>query len=512
MDKILFFVGGTGQHILLSYLHLLRLAGMEPLKNLYVFDGDESNKPGSVTQSIVSSFGRDVVKFINPNPSYVHNELRFKDMLSPSQDALDLELMPAFYKQKELNMETLHGFYATPTVGAATIALALKELIENKHRLSETDINRHFADLHRNITANYPLRVGIVGSIFGGTAAGSVPILGKHFRDWREGYTASIFQTFCILHYKWFNLTEYKGSEPDPIKLLDEKKLKSNAHAGVRYYKDALNSTFNRIMLLGLPNPVIRENDGGIDQKENKDFLYILSGALLHFYSYASDDSFPEKETERILESFAIEKSGITFEEIKMLTGKLGDYSIEDWEKPEIKDNLMFHYKVSYNTIEYLDWLIDELAKNGVEPRPYIGDIFKSDFKNAYRGINADQQKVFCDSLNNLSVNLRGSLDWLNDYVNSPSNLSYTLLKFELPQNYIGIVPPEINERNKVCENDREKQMPQRFSRRKKKNWEDIRDDLSKILEDCSDKLQSDQQEAAKQAYKDVRNYFYDKL
>jgi len=512
MEKVLFFIGGTGQHILLSYLHLLRIAGLEPNSKLYVFDGDESNKAGSVTQSIVSSFGRDTIKFINPNPSYIHKELKFEYMLSPSHEALDIELLPAFYKQKELNMETLNGFYATPTVGAATIALAIKELIENKHRLSETDINKHFADLHRNITANYPLRVGIAGSIFGGTASGSVPILGKHFKDWRQGSTASLLQTFCILHYKWFNLTEYKGSEPDPVKLLDEKKLKSNTHAGVRYYKDALSSTFNRIMLLGLPNPVTRENDGGKDQQENKDFLYVLSGALLHFYSNASDDAFPQKENERILEAFAIDRSGMTFDELKIYTDGFGNYSIGDWEKPDVKDNLMFQYKISYNTIIYLDWLVNKLYTDGVEIRPYERKIFNRDFTGAYSGINDEQKKIFRDSLQDHSRNLRASLQWLNEYVNSPSNLSYRLLNYEQPQNYVGIVPPEISDRNNVFKNDFEKEMPQRFSQRKKKNWEDIIDDLSKVLEGCSDKLQADHQDAAKQVYLGVRKYFHNKL
>lgn len=134
----------------------------------------ECQKKYRIQKSSFSSFFKPEIEFQKQSPVEGYN--RFRDLAIPSgQDAAKTNsaeiLMRALYSEEEQNMKISEGFFAHPNVGAAFFAANIDKILDGFCHLIE--------DEPREIGG---IKIFVIGSIFGGTGASSLPTITKYLK------------------------------------------------------------------------------------------------------------------------------------------------------------------------------------------------------------------------------------------------------------------------------------------------------------------------------------------
>ena len=127
-----------------------------------------------IPSSSISGFFKTKIEFQFQSPVEGYN--RFIDLAVPSgQDTAKINsaeiLMKALYSEEEQNMKISEGFFAHPNVGAAFFAANVDKILEKLCRLVEND---------KKEIGN--VKIFVIGSIFGGTGASSLPTITKYLK------------------------------------------------------------------------------------------------------------------------------------------------------------------------------------------------------------------------------------------------------------------------------------------------------------------------------------------
>ncbi len=489
----IFFVGGTGQHILLSYAHMCRLANFKMTDEFILFDGDvvpeDREDKETLSQQILDFFTENINDYqVNPNPGYLSSDDDFGRMLltGPGSQG-EQDVVKAFFEERTLEIETRKGFYAKPILGACAIRLKIDEF--NKDPNSDPKLSRI-----RDLVQNSDMRVGLVGSMFGGTGAGAMPILANEIKSWNENT-----KVFGVVHYKWFNLTGSHNLEE--ARRTREDELESNTHAGTYYYSQVLGSDFDRLNVLSLDYEIPRGADDDGKQKANWHFLILMTTSILHFYSGLHEDEFQKFR----MEGFSLDKQMASLKDIKFRTSGYGLFRTDDrnndWHMTSEKETLDFFWRLSHNTVQYLDWLCFILEEGKVEGGQWIKGLFPKEFEKLYDKSKIQVQE-FARALEVKSRELRASLHWLAQFNNDPQ-----IFIIEVPREYQAIEPalPPTREgtNNDNFFHDLETRFPARF--RKEKKWIKLLEKLSEALEEVSNTISHNPKEAAETFYNEIR-------
>ena len=127
-----------------------------------------------IQSSSLPCFFRPEIDFQTRSPVEGYN--RFRDLATPSgQDAAGVNsaeiLMKALYSEEEWNMKISEGFFSHPNVGAAFFAANIDKILDRFYRLIQND--------QKSMRA---IKVFVIGSIFGGTGASSLPTITKYLK------------------------------------------------------------------------------------------------------------------------------------------------------------------------------------------------------------------------------------------------------------------------------------------------------------------------------------------
>lgn len=187
----LILLGGTGAKCGEIFLHMCAngYCNEEDLTILYI-DSDSHNGNARnfkqlhdcykecraayrIKESTVPNFFRWHVELLEGNPVDKNVE-KFRDLAAASggeSDRSAIDLMKALYSEEEMNMKISEGFFAHPNVGAAAFAAnmeqVMKDLLERVYAVK---------------TMEGKIKVFILGSIFGGTGAASLPTIARYLR------------------------------------------------------------------------------------------------------------------------------------------------------------------------------------------------------------------------------------------------------------------------------------------------------------------------------------------
>lgn len=127
-----------------------------------------------IAESPIPCFFKPIINFHDENP--VKGFTYFKDMgdsgggnyVTQSVKAL----MKTLYSQEELDMEISEGFFAHPNVGAAVLAANIDRIM----KWLMDDIEKDKKDMKK-------IHIFLLGSIFGGTGASSLPTITKYLKE-----------------------------------------------------------------------------------------------------------------------------------------------------------------------------------------------------------------------------------------------------------------------------------------------------------------------------------------
>ena len=300
-------LGGTGAKCGEILLHMCANGyfGMHKSLNMLYIDSDTKNgnaqkfinlyetytncrKQYVIEESPIECFFYPKVRLITVNP--VGRYKQFKDIAGASGDQHESmvaarALMQALYSKEEMDLEIATGFYAHPNVGAAVFAANMDTIMAEFQQIILDEMQKM-----KNI------KIFLLGSIFGGTGAASLPTIARYFKETLFGKSTNknIQEQMKIggcmlLPYFMFDKqdTDNKGNDPK----IEADKFALKTKSALEYYKyvdeEEGRKTFDELYIIGHDAMDIRGNYAiaGIDQRNLPHIveLYAAMSAVTFF-------------------------------------------------------------------------------------------------------------------------------------------------------------------------------------------------------------------------------------
>lgn len=200
------------------------------------------------------------------------------------------KLAQALFSEDEYNLCVTEGFFARPSVGAAMFAARVGELLAPLQDKIE-----------RELRASNDVRIFLIGSVFGGTGAASLPTISQYLRTklFRESDDKNIRERLkigCCMILPYFSFlrehTKEDGTKEQVEIEADKFTLKTKS--AIQYYKDlealSKENIFDALYILGHDGHDIR-GKYSIAGSEQKNLPHIVE-----FYAAMSGVTFFENQ------------------------------------------------------------------------------------------------------------------------------------------------------------------------------------------------------------------------
>ena len=278
-EPIFIAVGGSGQHVLLSYLRLARLGNFQPARMIVVDADNRTGEGGAQTTADLiaqqASVGfREEVKqvFIQPLPKLERSQDEtFRSMVDPTE-RLEIELFKALFNQRQRDVKVLTGFHGHPSVAASTFRMFLEE--------EENELKTVLDDW---LAGQGVQKVVLAGSTFGGTGSGVMPVLADYLRKLASERGLTL-QLGGVIQVRWFNLnvpTEIEGGRDQYLDVANND-LDNNSSCLVEYYRRKVETMFHRGYLVGHHPHALRQSAGTQNQPEHPHAVNLLCGHVAY--------------------------------------------------------------------------------------------------------------------------------------------------------------------------------------------------------------------------------------
>lgn len=188
----LILLGGTGAKCGEVLIHMCANGYLECDRLSIIFiDSDSDNGNARQFINLVHCYQKCRKRYMiesSPIPCFFKPEInlqikspvegynQFLDLATPSgQDATGINsaeiLMKVLYGEEEWNMKISEGFFAHPNVGAAFFAANIEKILDE-----------FYDRIHNDQKSMRSIKVFVIGSIFGGTGASSLPTITKFLK------------------------------------------------------------------------------------------------------------------------------------------------------------------------------------------------------------------------------------------------------------------------------------------------------------------------------------------
>lgn len=269
-------VGGTGQTVLAAYLRLSNMAGFAPGR-FAVVDSDNRGPLSAKLAEIIGTLNGDGGEAdshwkIDPFPTGSVERKTFGALFG-NMSGERRELFDCLFSKEAERTPIRTGMYGRPSIGATCIRYKIQQNDEDLRYLKER-------------LRGAPRHVVLVGSCFGGTGSGGVPILARELHDLNSepGYDLAID---AVIFLPWFRLEPPAGVMADEDKSLYEHlntNFGPNAAAGINFFQDRIREFLNSLILIGVRDPTSRVSNES-KQGETVHALNLFTAVLIqnHF-------------------------------------------------------------------------------------------------------------------------------------------------------------------------------------------------------------------------------------
>ncbi len=317
----LILLGGTGAKCGEIFVHMCANGYFDrDVVNILYIDSDDENGNGKsftqvlehyrqcreqymIEESPVPGFFRTEIRFMKEDPA--GEAVRFRN-LADSDGGIQITegaraLMAAMYSEEEINMDISEGFFAHPNVGAAVFAANMDNIMRQFLKLVELE--------QKNMKK---VKIFILGSVFGGTGAASLPTIGEYLKrrlfgdsDNRLIRSKLKIGSGIILPYFSFydNKLHQKVAAGEDI-TIEQDKFATKTRSAIKYYKDIDGenggNVFDSTYIIGHDGYDVRGayHDKGGEQK-NLPHVVELYGAM-------AATTFLEEEMDKTGNYFAV--------------------------------------------------------------------------------------------------------------------------------------------------------------------------------------------------------------
>lgn len=253
--------------------------------------------------SPIDCFFYPKVKLLESNP--VKGFAKFSDMIDGVGSKNEVAegaraLMEVLYSEEEIGLKISDGFFAHPNVGAAVFAANMDNIMEE-----------FLAQIQIDVQENKKIKIFLLGSIFGGTGAASLPTITRYLKETLFGASENKYIQeqlkiggCMVLPYFLFKHEEEAGTGQDLGPAIEANKFAMKTKAALEYYKyvdeDEGRKTFDELYILG-HDPLCERGYYATAGEGQRNLPHIVE-----LYAASSAITFFENEMERRGHFFAV--------------------------------------------------------------------------------------------------------------------------------------------------------------------------------------------------------------
>src|SRR5574344_2388490 len=316
-------IGGTGMRCIESMIHLCAMGMFDDTEiHLLALDTDKNNGNFSLLKEVkdaylnsknldkanrtplTDTFFSTDIKYYEFSPNYetkstfidVFNYGNTKYNCPEEADLADLVLT-----DNVENFNLRHGYRAQTHLGSM---MMYHSIIEAAQSRAGSDLKNFIQELIKATTSGTP-KVFILGSVFGGTGASSIPIIPQAISKASEIINNGAANVLRGAYFASTLLTAYfsfKAPSANELKtqkvIATSDKFALNSQVAMMFYDDdtTVKNTYQRFYMMGTDgqswDPMVREKDkitqtitGGGNQKNDSHYIELLAAcAALDFY------------------------------------------------------------------------------------------------------------------------------------------------------------------------------------------------------------------------------------
>ena len=320
-------IGGTGMRCIESVIHLCGMGMFDETDiHLLALDTDKDNgnfaRLKAVKEAYLKSKGTDPsqrtalkdtffsanIHYYEFSPNY-EKKSDFKTVFNYSDAAFnnpeETAIADLVLTQNVENFNLRHGYRAQTHLGSM---MMYHSIIEDARSDNDSELKMFLRKLIQ-VSQNGGARVFILGSVFGGTGASSIPIIPQALSKAAEiisNGAANILNNAYFgstLLTAYFNFKTPTGAELDAQKIIaTSDKFALNSQVAMMFYDDdsTVKSTYQKFYMLGTPgldwNPMGNQEQsttitGGAKQCNDSHYIELLAAcAALHFMRIPGDE------------------------------------------------------------------------------------------------------------------------------------------------------------------------------------------------------------------------------
>lgn len=322
-------IGGTGMRCIESLIHLCAMGMFDDTElHLLALDTDKNNGNFSRLKEVKDSYlgaksqdpsGRMALKdsFFSANVKYYEfspnyeAKSSFKDIFAYSDTqfshAEEAQLVDLMFTSEVKEFNLRHGYRAQTHLGSLMMYHAILEAAQQ----TGTSFRRFLEEL-QTVAQNGNPRIFILGSVFGGTGASSIPIipqaLGDAIEQISNGSINLLSQAYfgATLLTAYFNFTLPSADEKEKQKVIaTSDKFALNSQVAMMFYADdtTVKSTYQHFYMMGTPsldwNPMAQKQSketitGGDRQKNDSHYIELLAATAALDFARSTDATLQE--------------------------------------------------------------------------------------------------------------------------------------------------------------------------------------------------------------------------
>lgn len=357
MKLFLIGVGGTGMRCLEAFTHLAA-CGMFDNQEIDILSLDTDTNNGNKSQSeqmidtyirikkdstgkqvaLKDSFFSASINLFRFSPEYsgANRTFRLVSKLGQSTDRKinkeNEDLMSLLFDKEVQEFDLSHGYRAQTHLGSYLMYHAILEevtKIKNGEKNAKSDdITAFLKRLSDAGLSGQQVKVFIMGSIFGGTGASSIPVIPRALKDALKVWdsTANIaddllFGATLLTNYFTFNKpTTYQLSQEKVI--ADADKFSLNSQAALMFYESdaTIPATYQRMYQIGWSSKFLNYDEGkmgkstttgGAEQKNASHVVELMCAAAA--YTFFKDTHVKKGEHKMLYRTIANENDRFDF-------------------------------------------------------------------------------------------------------------------------------------------------------------------------------------------------------
>ncbi len=309
-DKyFLIAIGGTGMRCAEAFVHACAMGMLDNTEiNILALDTDLENGNFHRLQDLVedcylkvkgynkqhytlaNSFFSAKINFFKFSPDYskIEKNGRFSSLFNYAYNSdMERDLANLLLNENVRDFDLKHGYRAQTHLGSILMYDSILEEVKARAQESLAKFIQSIFDSSETGTA----RVFVLGSVFGGTGASSIPILPKAFNaainSLNPGKTLSKAYFGAVLLSSYFKFAAPDEKQRNQQKVIaSSKNFALNSQVAMMFYNEdkTVKNTYQKFYMLGTPNNDFETKQqgnetitGGAAQKNDSHYIELLS-------------------------------------------------------------------------------------------------------------------------------------------------------------------------------------------------------------------------------------------